>query len=82
MPLSTWPRFCESAIADKVMRNDRSVDLHGCILYRGVVHRHIKWNCPMIVSFRDEWLRAFFADDTRSRLIRPISKADSSASSR
>jgi toxin HigB-1 len=23
----------------------------------------------MIVSFRDEWLRAFFADDTRSRLI-------------
>ncbi|MEX2647475.1 MAG: type II toxin-antitoxin system RelE/ParE family toxin [Alphaproteobacteria bacterium] len=25
----------------------------------------------MIVSFRDEWLRAFFVDDTRSRNISP-----------
>ena len=25
----------------------------------------------MIVSFRDEWLRAFFVEDTRSRIIPP-----------
>ena len=36
----------------------------------------------MIVNFRDEWLRAFFVADTRSRNIPPISKAGSSASFR
>jgi plasmid maintenance system killer protein len=35
----------------------------------------------MIVGFRDDWLRAFFVDDVRSRNI-PISKPGYSASSR
>lgn len=35
-----------------------------CRLYHWVVHR-----IRMIVSFRDDWLRAFFVDDARSRNI-------------
>jgi plasmid maintenance system killer protein len=36
----------------------------------------------MIVEFRDEWLRAFFVNDVRSRNIPPISKVGCSGSSR
>ena len=36
----------------------------------------------MIVSFRDEWLRAFFVADTRSRNIPPDLESRSSASFR
>jgi toxin HigB-1 len=28
-------------------------------------------SCRVIVSFRDEWLRAFFVEDTRSRYVPP-----------
>jgi hypothetical protein len=49
----------------------------------GVAHREIaRGNGGMIVSFRHEWLRAFFVDDVRSSTSRSISKAGSSASSR
>lgn len=36
----------------------------------------------MIVGFRDDWLRAFFVDDIRSRNIPPDLEAVCSASSR
>ena len=36
----------------------------------------------MIVSFRDEWLRAFFVEDSDRGTSRPISKAACSANSR
>ena len=29
----------------------------------------VSWSAAMIVSFRDDWLRAFFVDDVRSRSI-------------
>jgi toxin HigB-1 len=29
------------------------------------------WGCRMIVSFRDEWLRAFFVEDVPTRSIPP-----------
>ena len=38
-------------------------------MYREVVHIY-SVNCRMIVTF-DEWLRAFFVEDTRSRNIAP-----------
>ena len=40
-----------------------------CGVYHGVVHSLIRLAFPMIVSFRDGWLRAFFVEDRRSRNI-------------
>jgi proteic killer suppression protein len=34
-----------------------------------MVHRQLKVGDGMIVEFRDEWLRAFFVNDVRSRNI-------------
>jgi toxin HigB-1 len=32
-------------------------------------YKHSSWSCEMIVNFRDDWLRDFFAEDVRSRRI-------------
>lgn len=40
-----------------------------CGVYHRVVHSLIRLAFPMIVSFRDGWLRAFFVEDRRSRNI-------------
>ena len=42
-----------------------------CHLTHRVVHRFLVGALRMIVGFRDEWLRAFFVDDVRSRHIPP-----------
>jgi len=42
-----------------------------CHLTHRVVHRFLVGPLRMIVGFRDEWLRAFFVDDVRSRHIPP-----------
>ena len=39
------------------------------ILYHWVVHRNKYRGYGMIVGFRDEWLRAFFVEDVRSRNV-------------
>ncbi len=41
-----------------------------CKMYHGVVHTLAR-SCGMIVSFQDEWLRAFFVEDIHSRNIPP-----------
>ena len=38
-------------------------------MYHNVVHCLTRWSLVMILSFRDEWLRAFFVEDIRSRRI-------------
>ena len=40
-----------------------------CAVYHRVVHSLTRLAFPMIVSFRDGWLRAFFVEDRRSRNI-------------
>ena len=63
----------------------------GLALYQGVVHRYTRRGGYVIVSFRDQWLRAFFVEDVRSaripaevesRLFRELQMIDDARSDR
>lgn len=36
---------------------------HACTMYHRVVHSLTRWAFPVIVSFRDGWLRAFSVEN-------------------
>jgi toxin HigB-1 len=58
--------------ADIGFRTERLIStLSCCQLYPRVVHRYNSDGGRVIVSFRDDWLRAFFVEDARSRRIPP-----------
>ena len=52
----------EAAFAGRLTKQDH---LDMCPLEWYIV----SWSVAMIVSFRDDWLRAFFVDDVRSRNV-------------